>query len=111
MKSNDKIPRDEMLLAEALAAATARGLKWNRDVLFLDKGGYSLAAHQSDKAASCCAYGALIVAGRVPAHYAERPESVCRIGVGNDREYDWPSCQDDCGESLGWAFRCAMEES
>lgn len=110
MKSNDNIPQDEMLLAEALAAAKARGLKWCRDVLFLDKGGYSLPGNQSKFADSCCAYGALIVADRAPIRYAERPDNIRRIGVGNDEADNWPPHTDDNGESLGWAFRCAMTQ-
>ena len=42
MKSNDNIPEDEMLLAEAIAAAKARGLGWTEGAYFRDRGGNGL---------------------------------------------------------------------
>ena len=107
VKSNDKIPHDEMLLAEAIAAARARNLGWTGGVCFRDS--HHNGTGQLDPDVSyCCAKGALFLADR-----ASDTWRLHRITRGNDRDLDcgWTGdIPDDCGESLGWAFRCAMED-
>lgn len=108
-KSNDKIPRDEMLLAEAIAAAKARGLKFTAYQPF--RNGDDLACEPRD-AVSVCALGALYFAGRLSAretHHDHVPKRLSDVSTGNDRTYAW-SFEPENGESLGWAFRCFFEE-
>jgi hypothetical protein len=105
MKSNDSIPADEMLLAEAHAAAKARNLGWTRYTRFRDSAGNWC---NPAEAASCCVLGALEFAGRLSRGgitYELRNAS-----EGNDcDERIWGPCTDG-SESLGWAFRCAMTQ-
>ena len=112
MKSNDDIPEDEMLLAEAIAAAKADGFRWTARRYFGD--------------GCCCATGALHLAKGRTATYvnsfeiritenevADRlgaPHGGLLIATGNDYESEWSSLEYDHGESLGWAFRCAMTQ-
>jgi hypothetical protein len=98
MKANDSIPRDEMLLAEALAAARARGLGHVTGQRFWP---FSCAPK------ACCAEGALELAGVIPT-VGRAPEHLSSVWVGNDDDNVWEYGSDN-GESLGWAFRCAME--
>ena len=109
MKANDSIPRDEMLLAEAIAAAKARGLKWTSGAPFLDE-------HRNvvspARATVCCAVGGLVLAGRATiksgtGRAAQR--NLAAVHLGNDFDLWWEENTADHGESLGWAFRCAME--
>lgn len=111
-KANDKdVPADELLLAEAIAAAKARGLKWARAFPFLSLDGSRATPQSAEKV---CALGALHLAGVIDM----TNEGACHWphlrGVihGNDKE--GPGWEDawhtDNGESLGWAFRCAMTQ-
>jgi hypothetical protein len=106
MKSNDSIPADEMLLAEALAAAMARELK------FLDSGMFATGDNVHNEPRKtidrCCAYGALVLAGRAPEDFLNAPPHLENVGMGNDSWEEW-SLNGDHGESLGYAYRCAME--
>lgn len=108
-KRTPPIPRDEMLLAEAIAAAKARGLKHCTGVPFEGgkRGGLSVyGAH------ACCAVGALVLAGKATLHrdkgFAKQP-SLSMVTNGNDYGFEWEDGADR-GESLGWAFRCAMTQ-
>lgn len=108
MKANDKdVPEDEMLLAEAIAAAKSRGLQHVTGQSFrTDYIGGPLVA--------CCALGAISLAGHLPEDEAIAcaPHRHDLIGVtsGNDMDYEWGCGDLDLGESLGWAFRCAMTQ-
>ena len=99
-KSNDKIPRDEMHLAIAIATAKAHGLKWTSDADFRDGGGKRTDMHDPNLK-YCCAAGALQLAG------LDWGDEVIE---GNDADAidGWSDGTDDRGESLGWAFRKAM---
>jgi hypothetical protein len=100
-----------MLLAEAIAAAKARGLKWTVGATFTDEDDHSVPAAQ---ATHCCAVGGLILAGRAtlkPETGIARQRNLRYVHIGNDYENTWDAGADDRGESLGWAFRCAMEET
>ena len=110
MKSNDKIPHDEMLLAEAIAAAKARNMAWTSGYIFLDENKNDL-YRSGEGAAFCCAIGGLLLAGVDPTESGLYEDDV---GNGNDESSKWMEDEPnatDCGESLGWAFRCAMEDS
>ena len=100
MKANDSIPRDEMLLAEALAAAKALKLKHciGQPILYTYEGNM----------VACCAQGALQLAGIN--HLAE---GLCDIWIGNDgtSEPYWGMGAADRGRSLGHAFFYAMTEA
>ena len=108
MKANDNIPREEMLLAEMLAATMARGLKWTDRVEFCDSDGQPTKHH--DRAVAVCAVGALALVGRRP-----RGKRAADIASGNDNPPDVNWDGDDraqgSNETLGWAFRCAMADS
>jgi hypothetical protein len=108
LKSNDNIPADEMLLAEAIAAAKARGMGWCAGTPFM-RDGSGAYPHNAN---ACCALGALHFAGHVPieCHAIVVPQSLGGVSWGNDLNWNWRQGADH-GESLGWAFRCAMEES
>lgn len=110
-KSNDAIPEDEMLLAEAIAAAKAKRFGWMKYSMFGDENEVGLCSTDGvpDRAAYCCAYGALVVAEKAPLLYPDRPSHLRHIGSGNDC-MEWTDGDADCGESLGWAFRCAMTQ-
>ena len=97
-KSNDSIPRDEALLAEAIAAAKGRGLAHVVGQRFWPS---------SCAPKACCAEGALELAGIIPA-IGRVTEDLSSVWVGNDDDQTWEYGSDH-GESLGWAFRCAME--
>jgi hypothetical protein len=105
MKSNDNIPRDEMMLAEAIAATKARNLAWCEGAIF-ERNGEDL-ERSSRGATHCCAVGALLLAGHRFVSYRES-----EIANGNDATRWMVDSDDylDTGESLGWAFRCAMED-
>lgn len=112
MKANDNIPQDEMLLAEAIAAAKARNLVHARLAPFRR----NLWAVRPEEADSCCALGALYLAGRISLLQADgqrdRPADLEYVATGNDA-FDgtaWSRRDVDGGESLGWAFRCATTQ-
>jgi len=113
MKANEKIPEDEMLLAEAIATARSRRLGWCFDYMFEDADGVPVGSCQfvESKIAKCCAYGALVLSNRAPWHHGSRPNSLRHVGTGNDMSSYWSTYTNDFGESLGWAFRCAMEDA
>lgn len=93
---------DEILLAKALAAANARGLKGCVGARFRDKNHNRCGA---EEAVFCCALGALEIAhvvGEIPGH------SFAFVATGNDLPTVWGGARVDLGESLGWAFREAM---
>src|SRR5687768_6959004 len=73
-KADDRIPADEMLLAEAIAAASAKGLGWCAGRPFKSDpeavGGPSMSDDiislvDSGDIKACCAMGALALAGRI----------------------------------------------
>jgi hypothetical protein len=99
MRSNDKIPEDEMLLAEAYAAAGERHLRWTKMKPFAHYGRRC----KPGQATEVCALGALYLAGRTPL-------STAQVWAGNDLVERWSGARADMGESLGWAFRCAMTQ-
>lgn len=103
MKSNDNIPADEMLLAEAIAAARARGLKHAVGQRFIPS------SMHPETAEACCVLGALQLAGCID---DLAPIDLMDAWRGNDDIYEsgWPNYAADNGASLGWAFRCAMTE-
>lgn len=116
MKANDNIPEDEMLLAEAIAAAKAHGKKWCADLPFVSESGERTTAAGSY---AVCALGAIHLAGVIDlTSNGTRPfgtlfSPVQHLGFvinGNDNADDWTDGKTDYGESLGWAYRCAMEE-
>jgi hypothetical protein len=94
VKSNDQIPADEMLLAEAIAAARANNLSWCEGRPFV---------YYNNVPVACCVNGALQLAGR---------EAPAAAWIGNDsgNEPLWGASERDDGISLGNAFRCAMED-
>ena len=127
MKANDNIPADEMLLAEAIAAAKARGLGWCSGRPFKserdkyggpDVGEDIIKLVDTGEIKSCCAMGALALAGRITIRQSfydnggvTPPDELANVYYGNDRPDFLPwGCDDDNGESLGWAFRCAMTQ-
>lgn len=64
MKSNDKIPEDELLLAMALQNAGARKLRACRGNFFLVRGGRKrskIDLEGRDNLVGCCAIGALML--------------------------------------------------
>jgi hypothetical protein len=110
-KANDNIPADEMVLAEALAEAHARGLKWTSGTPF-DTG-----TKIPENPRECCAIGAIALrdgkVGQDAYQVAKRtleaaglPDVKCYVVYrGNDRDDD----EDDSpGMTLGRAFRHAM---
>lgn len=103
-KSNDNIPADEVLLAEAIAAARARGLTGTTGALYRNAIGRQLVNPRS--AVACCALGAIRL---LPQRSRYAP--LHGVVSGNDTHYEWDPDQPDAGESLGWAFRCAMEDA
>ena len=109
-ESNDDIPADEMLLAEAIAAAKRKHLGWCKETPFADENGEST---DSAGAVKVCALGALHFARRVSMRdriYLDDNHPLGGVVGGNDIDDLWTSDDGDLGESLGWAFRCAMEE-
>jgi hypothetical protein len=110
-KANDNIPEDEMLLAEAIAAAKAHRLGFGVNYPFTTKNGSKSNAQNCDKV---CALGALHFAGVIDMtrrRGSPLPE-LKNIVEGNDpgASVPWDKTKRDRGSSLGWAFRCAMEE-
>lgn len=111
MTSNDNIPEDEMMLAETLAAVNDRGLGWCAGSCF-QVGRVMLDPANRDRADRCCALGAMVIAGvidEMETHYSTRREGLLDVTYGND-DWDWSPHDDDRGESLGHAFRCAMTQ-
>lgn len=105
-----KTPKDEMLLAEMIGAAKSNGLKGCTGASFL--------YDDERKQIACCAAGALsLVTGCDPSRPpASLGLNYYEIYTGNDRDRDedqdglrWSDLSKDRGESLGWAFRNAME--
>lgn len=109
MKSNDNIPQDEMLLAEALAAAKGSDKKWCSGVPFANEYGERTSA---ECAHAVCALGALHLAGRLDASKSllSPLPGLRNVINGNDTAGSWLGADEDLGESLGWAFRCAMTQ-
>ena len=106
MKANDSIPRDEMLLAEAIAAAKGRGLGLLTGGLFAM--GDNVHNDENKRMDRCCAYGALVLAGLAPRWYGEAPNHLEYVGLGNDYDGNW-HYDADGGETLGYAFRCFFD--
>lgn len=109
MKANDSIPQDEMLLAEAIAAAKARGWVGTTNAMFRNRF-WRTTTRPSHTTRACCALGAIRAAGvdlrAIPAG---------DVALGNDFSGNWSERGDLAtfaidGESLGWAFRCAMTQ-
>lgn len=104
-KSNDDIPEDEMLLAKLLQNVNVRGLKWTKGAFMRDAKGWNTNQHK--EVVSCCAMGAAALETDSDADAANWQGII----AGNDREewYEYfPTTRD--GESLGAAFRVAMQE-
>lgn len=105
-----EVPKDELALAAALAAANARGMKFAECYEFVDSAG--LLTYPGN-AAGCCAFGALKLAGVVPlnAKISRGNGAFQDAWMGNDANNDpWDTDDDDKGQSLGYAYRCAMKE-
>ncbi len=119
-RSNDKIPKDEMLLAESLAAVNARGLKACC--------GLSARDPVTNKLMAVCAVGAVLVSrgwrGSERAAPYEKAAKILKpydlsyeaVYVGNDRSdhlfgevsRTWAADVSDRGEDFGHAYRQAM---
>jgi hypothetical protein len=121
MKSNDKIPKDEMLLAEMIAAASANKMTSCQLALFRDKNFQSIRDNCSIRYASkCCAFGALILAGKAKMVVDKRgcvtvvdyPSYINNIRLidGNDSWLDEWHDGMDAGETLGYVFYRAMTD-
>ena len=115
MKSNDSIPADEMLLAEAYAAARARRLAWCKERAFAKPSGIDwdpLISCKPREATHACALGALDRAGalKLRGHLYFVTGPFAGVTEGNDLDVSWSESPDDAGASLGWAFRCAMTQ-
>jgi hypothetical protein len=112
MKSNDNIPEDEMLLAEALSATRSRGLRFTTGGPFVEisEVGGERNVPWSANAIACCVLGALEIAGRVRDATKLDTRRLANAYLGNDQGYVWTTTGRDQGESLGWAFRCAMSQ-
>lgn len=106
-----RVPRDEMLLAQMIAAAEAKGLEGCAGQVFADGaccaiGGMALVAHPR-------AYESSYKYGTDPYKYAKpvlkkfKFEDVA-VWSGNDHIDEWEPDDADAGESVGWAFRNAM---
>lgn len=109
-KSNDIIPQDEMYLAQALAAAKAKGLKWTRLARFRARTGFSC-PKESGELESVCATGALELTGLPEFQNGQCPRDLAAITVGNDNLSDiWDSATWDNGASLGHTFKVAMTQ-
>ena len=93
-----------MLLAEALAAVHARGLRACRYSMYEGKSGASV-ARRSKHIVAACALGAIGLSRDISQYQN------WRITVGND----WNSvskwdCEPDDGETLGHAYQLAMTQ-
>jgi hypothetical protein len=102
MKSNDDIPEDEMALAKALAVMHHKGLKWCEGTSFRDSNGDCCGSYD---ATAACALGALELA-KVP--LGSRKFNSAPHGNDAPVNESWTTYPEDCGESLGLAFRYAM---
>jgi hypothetical protein len=107
--ANDAIPAEEMLLAEALQSAKARGLKATTKTYYRDARGWATPASKVDAGgdvAACCAVGAIRLDDK-------KSELLAGIAMGNDS--DESSCghlweHELAGWTLGAAFQEAMSE-
>jgi hypothetical protein len=106
-----KVPRDEMRLAEALAAAHAAKVGWIRGAAFATATSRGSGIKEVDNAPiiGVCAVGALYLAGRWDGETLISRE-FRDTASGNDYSDQWGYESSDRGESLGWAFRCAMTQ-
>jgi hypothetical protein len=123
MAKKCKVPHDEMLLAEAIAAAEANGLTGCDGTTFVRE--YDPSTGTS-KPVSCCAVGALALVKTGDIEKADldcyrhaatllnneglRRWNTTNIWHGNDEVDTWGTGADG-GESFGWAFRNAMDPS
>ena len=107
-KSNDDIPEDEMLLAEAIAAARSRDIAWASGADFIYADGTRTISRLTNPV-GCCARGALRIA-RPRANFYQEKFRLVPAGNDNPLAAGWSVGTDDNGESLGWAFRCAMTQ-
>lgn len=105
---------DERLLAEAIAAAAARGLHGAHENYFVNAEGSEA---KLETATGCCALAALVLAGRAR-FYRDRerypgplPKSIDpkAIALGNDKDV-WGSNVEDRGETMGHAFQLAVRK-
>jgi hypothetical protein len=106
VKSNDQIPEDEMLLAEAIAAARGNDLGWTRAKPFARNSGRRASP---DTAERVCALGALHFANVISIKHPLLDE-LTGAWHGNDYDGNWMQVPQDNGESLGFAFRCFMTQ-
>lgn len=98
MKSNDNIPEDEMLLAEMIAEAKARGFGWCSGGNYRSK--YNDYDHTiMETTVDCCAVGALklLDPGRTVIHM----QDTYNMARGNDSDGDWvmPNSSRDIGRA------------
>lgn len=108
MKSNDKIPKDEMLLAKMIQNTKARGMKAHRGSYYLTPDGYkySLTTTTLDSAIGCCAVGACWLESDTEAISDEFGDLI----TGNDSTADtWSAFASDEGETVGYAFQQACK--
>lgn len=120
--NDDDVPEDELALAAALQEMHARGLTLSYGAEFRTARGaiiYAGDMHNLDyvkqHVGKCCAFGALKLAGIVPmlAHVNVLPRTPYQDAwIGNDSSttlpWDHYDIGGDRGQSLGYAFRCAM---
>lgn len=121
--SNDEIPEDEMLLSELISFSKDRGLGWIKGAMFHPIDYSDEGSLITENVKFCCAGGALyLYKGFSNKGFSTEPLSrsyflkeisllMTQIYFGNDFDEIW--CQAtslDMGESLGWAYRNAMEE-
>lgn len=112
-KSNDRIPKDEMRLARMIAAAHAKGLRWCSGAAFKtysERHDRLCEVQDPEQATHVCAIGAMHLAGDITLKSALHAHSqyLQHVYKANDR-YPCQSWHND-EESIGYAFRCAMED-
>ncbi len=120
-KANTNIPADEMLLAEAIAAAHANKLRWTSGSPFTEAYGLACSVYPGKRdTKACCAIGAIAVAKGIRKGQdaytvfdtTVRDQLKLRTGdvyYGNDNE-GYTKCTNDNGMTLGRAFRYAMTD-
>lgn len=109
-KSNDSIPKDELLLAKLIQNAEAFGLVSCQGANFRRNGGYS-SSLRTDDATACCALGASQMASDTRAEII----SYDYVASGNDADVymDCPAALRDnelSGFTIGAAFQLALKD-
>jgi hypothetical protein len=104
------VPKDELVLAEALANAEAEGLKFAQGTFGLSERG------RPHPEGVVCVMGAYTLGVRTKNRFSLFTRLTglddYRTYLGNDRarETGWDCAAEDNGETLGYAFRVAMTE-